>query len=163
MTQTLEPEAKKFIGGGVLRKEDPEFLTGEATFKLPKGVPFNADGADTPETYTQTIRIGGRRLEHHFEMLQPAVNRFRFEKVGAVLHPAMEPVRPRGHRMPRQRALDIVRQRPCGRARVVGTQLAPGDASLDDALQCVHRSLERLGHVEHGRQHPPWQRYRGPR
>jgi aerobic carbon-monoxide dehydrogenase large subunit len=32
MTQTLEPEAKKFIGGGVPRKEDPEFLTGEATF-----------------------------------------------------------------------------------------------------------------------------------
>ena len=33
MTQVAEPEAaKKFVGGGVLRKEDPELLTGQGRF-----------------------------------------------------------------------------------------------------------------------------------
>jgi aerobic carbon-monoxide dehydrogenase large subunit len=32
MTQTAEPDIKRFVGGGVPRKEDPEFLTGEAKF-----------------------------------------------------------------------------------------------------------------------------------
>src|SRR3712207_9154528 len=35
MTQTAEPtqeQAKRYVGGGVLRKEDPELLTGEARF-----------------------------------------------------------------------------------------------------------------------------------
>jgi aerobic carbon-monoxide dehydrogenase large subunit len=32
MTQTAEPEAKRFVGGGVPRKEDPALITGEAKF-----------------------------------------------------------------------------------------------------------------------------------
>jgi carbon-monoxide dehydrogenase large subunit len=32
MTQTQEPEVKKYVGGGVPRKEDPQLLTGEAKF-----------------------------------------------------------------------------------------------------------------------------------
>ncbi len=34
--------------GAAMRKVGVSDITGEATFKLPKGVPFNADGADTP-------------------------------------------------------------------------------------------------------------------
>jgi carbon-monoxide dehydrogenase large subunit len=32
MTQVAEPEAKRWVGGGVLRKEDPELLTGQGRF-----------------------------------------------------------------------------------------------------------------------------------
>jgi aerobic carbon-monoxide dehydrogenase large subunit len=32
MTQIAEPEASRYVGGGVARKEDPELLTGQATF-----------------------------------------------------------------------------------------------------------------------------------
>jgi xanthine dehydrogenase YagR molybdenum-binding subunit len=34
--------------GAAMRKAGIADITGEATFKLPKGLPFNADGADTP-------------------------------------------------------------------------------------------------------------------
>jgi xanthine dehydrogenase YagR molybdenum-binding subunit len=34
--------------GAAMREAGVSDITGEATFKLPKGVPFNADGADTP-------------------------------------------------------------------------------------------------------------------
>ena len=32
MTQVAEPEAKRWVGGGILRKEDPELLTGQGRF-----------------------------------------------------------------------------------------------------------------------------------
>ena len=32
MTQTAEPAATKYVGGGVPRKEDPELITGQANF-----------------------------------------------------------------------------------------------------------------------------------
>jgi aerobic carbon-monoxide dehydrogenase large subunit len=32
MTQVAEPEAKRWVGGGVLRKEDPELLTGQGRY-----------------------------------------------------------------------------------------------------------------------------------
>ena len=32
MTQVAEPEAKRWVGGGILRKEDPELLTGQGRY-----------------------------------------------------------------------------------------------------------------------------------
>ena len=32
MTQVAEPGAKRWVGGGVLRKEDPELLTGQGRY-----------------------------------------------------------------------------------------------------------------------------------
>ena len=32
MTQVAEPEAKRWVGGGILRKEDPELITGQGRY-----------------------------------------------------------------------------------------------------------------------------------
>ena len=67
MTQVAEPEAKRWVGGGILRKEDPELLTGQGRYvddiALPgmlhgKILRFNPDGLEETENIYLNAGVG---------------------------------------------------------------------------------------------------------